>query len=87
MIYVVNGLVISLSYKDTLDHILVINLKCDIYVVKDLVGIGTWRDTLEHTVVIIQCDKAFIVNSSSQKHIRTHTGDKCDYVPVVKGFV
>jgi hypothetical protein len=52
-------------------------------VVKDLVGIGTWRDT----VVIIQCDKAFIVNSSSQKHIRTHTGDKCDYVPVVKGFV
>jgi hypothetical protein len=68
----------------------VINLISAIYVVKDLVGIGTWRDTLEHTVVIIQCDKAFIVNSSSQKHIRTHTGDKsykCDYVTVVKGLV
>jgi hypothetical protein len=44
--------------------------------VQDFVRIGTWKDTLEHTG-----DKGFIASSSSQKHIRRHTGDKpykCD---------
>jgi KRAB domain-containing zinc finger protein len=47
-----------------------------IYVVEGFVRIGTLKDTFEHTLVIILCDKGFIASSSSQKHIRRHTGDK-----------
>jgi uncharacterized Zn-finger protein len=60
-----------------------INLINVIYVVEDFVRIATWKDTLVHTLVIILpvCDKGFIDSSSSQKHIKRHTGDKpykCD---------
>jgi hypothetical protein len=46
--YVVKDLVKILTYRYTLEHILVKNLINVIYVVKNVVRIVTYRDTLEH---------------------------------------
>ena len=72
--YVVKDLVKILTYRYTLEHILVKNLINVIYVVKNVVRIVTYRDTLEHILVInltcdIQvCGKGFSRNSNLQTH-------------------
>jgi hypothetical protein len=52
VVYVVKDLVIMVTYRDTLEHILVINLVNLIYVVKDLVTIIAYRHILKHILVI-----------------------------------
>ena len=51
-IYVVECLVRILAYRNTLEHILVINRINVMYVVKDVVIIVTYRHTLEHVLVL-----------------------------------
>jgi len=50
--YVVECLVRILTYKNTLKHILVINLINVMYVVKDLVRMVAYRTTIKHILVI-----------------------------------
>jgi hypothetical protein len=46
---VVKDLVRMVTYRDTLEHILLINLINVIYVVKNLFRMLVYRNTLEHT--------------------------------------
>ena len=52
VIYVVNDLVIILTYRNTLEHILVINLINVIFVIECLVRKVTYRITLKYILVI-----------------------------------
>ena len=55
--YVVKDLVRIVTYRDTLEYILVINLINVMYVVKDLVRMINYRHTLEYILVInYKCD-------------------------------
>jgi hypothetical protein len=49
------------TYRDTLEHIQVINLLNVIYVVKCLVRIITYRHTLEHIQVINLLNVIYVV--------------------------
>ena len=86
MTYVVKDLVRMVTYRSTLEHILVINIINVMYVVMCLVRILTYRSIRirTHTGEHYKCDvcgKGFSDNSNLHSHIRTHTGDKpykCD---------
>jgi hypothetical protein len=80
--YVVKDLhvVRMVTYRDTLKHILVINLINVMYLVKDLVEI--LNKTCHHDIaeillkVVLKHQKSKSNQSNIQTHIRIHTGDK-----------
>ena len=73
-----------IAYRNTYEHILVINLinVIYIYVVVFSQNDIAYRNTLEHIVILVinLINMIYVVvfsqNDSLQKHIRTHTGDK-----------
>jgi DNA-directed RNA polymerase subunit RPC12/RpoP len=83
---VVKDLIRILTYRNTLEHILVINLMNVMYVVKGFNQNSNLQKHIRiHTVdkpyKCDVCGKGFNQNTNLQKHIRTHIGDKpyeCD---------